>query len=263
MKKNKGDLETSRMPILGRICNLLTKYFKFTTVILIALIVFIVGIATLKVAALQWTAEVNSGDQQEQDRNVTEESQVLQDNVIRLENEAQSSQSGPSNVEIEITAENDDALSDDDSSNHDDTYVGETETTNDASWGSMKTYMSYKAITNTRSKQYRLQQQAVTDPSTGIRMVGDDYCVAIGSGWGCAIGDRIIVTLHGGKTFNAIVSDFKADAHTNSDNKTTTHDGSVVEFVVDTPSLSTRVRRSGNVGILDQFSGGVVSITKR
>ena len=25
------------------------------------------------------------------------------------------------------------------------------------SWGSMKSYMSYKAITNTRSKQYQLQ----------------------------------------------------------------------------------------------------------
>ena len=131
------------------------------------------------------------------------------------------------------------------------------------SWGSMKSYMSYKAITNTHSKQYQLQRQAVTDPATGIRTIDGDYCVAIGSGWGCVIGDRILVTLQNGKTFNAIVADAKADAHTNSDNKTTIYDGSVVEFVVDIRALPRNVRISGNVGTLDQFSGGVVSITKR
>ena len=131
------------------------------------------------------------------------------------------------------------------------------------SWGSKKTYMSYKAITNKSSKQYALQQIAVTDVNTGVRTVDGDYCVAIGTGWGFSVGDKILVTLSNGKTFNAIVGDIKANAHTNSDNKTTSHDGSVVEFIVDISSLPDTARKMGSLNVLEQFSGGIVLITQR
>lgn len=134
---------------------------------------------------------------------------------------------------------------------------------NNADWGSKKTYMSYKAITNKSSKQYALQQIAITDADTGVRTVDGDYCVAIGTGWGFSVGDKILVTLSNGKTFNAIVGDIKSNAHTNSDNKTTSHDGSVVEFIVDIPSLPNIARKMGNLNVLNQFSGGIVSITQR
>ena len=45
---------------------------------------------------------------------------------------------------------------------------------------SFKAYMSYTAITNTSSPQYKLQQQAYTG-NYGIRMVDDRYCIAVGS----------------------------------------------------------------------------------
>ena len=251
MNKNKGDLEASRMPLLGNICNLFQKYFKFIAIILFILWLIYTGVLAMKVTALRIDNNIHISEKQQliqDNQDLKEETQVLQDNVIRLESEVQTGNEAL--IEYEEKLER---------------YEGKPQETPvySTSWGSMKSYMSYKAITNTRSKQYQLQQQAVTDPATGIRMIGDDYCVAIGSGWGCAVGDRIIVTLQNGKTFNAIVADAKADAHTNSDNKTTTHDGSVVEFVVDIPALPKAVRRSGNVGTLDQFSGGVVSITKR
>jgi vacuolar-type H+-ATPase subunit I/STV1 len=265
MNKNKGDLETSRSPLWGNICNLFQKYFKFIAIILILVLIVGTGILTMKVTALQKQNHVHiseksdliqdnqelihSNQQLTQDnQDLKKETKVLQDNVIRLESEVQTGN--------EALVEYEEKLED-----YETKKVSKP--VYSTSWGSMKSYMSYKAITNTRSKQYQLQKQAVTDPTTGIRTINGDYCVAIGSGWGCAVGDRILVTLQGGKTFNALVADAKADAHTNSDNKTTTHDNSVIEFVVDIQSLPKKVRTSGNVGTLDQFSGGVVSITKR
>ena len=251
MNKNKGDLEQSRSPIWDNICNLFQKYFKFIAIILIMSLLLGIGFLSMKVTALQSKNDIHIAEKAEliqDNQDLKKEKQVLQNNVIRLESEVQTGNEALVKYEKKL-----------------ETYETKkpTKPVYSTSWGSMKSYMSYKAITNTRSKQYQLQKQAVTDPTTGIRTVNGDYCVAIGSGWGCAVGDRILVTLQGGKTFNAIVADAKADAHTNSDNKTTTHDNSVIEFVVDTGSLPKSVRISGNVGTLDQFSGGVVSITKR
>lgn len=251
MNKNKGDLETSRMPLWGYICNLFQKYFKFIAAILVVVLICGISALTLRVTALQQSNGAYRSEQREliqHNQDLEKEKQVLQDNVIRLESEVQAG-----NAALVVYEEKLERY---------ETTKPQTPTYS-TSWGSMKSYMSYKAITNTRSKQYQLQQQAITDPATGIRTINGDYCVAIGSGWGCAVGDRILVTLQGGKTFNAIVADAKANAHTNSDNKTTTHDGSVIEFVVDTKALPKSVKISGNVGTLDQFSGGVVSITKR
>ena len=265
MNKNKGDLETSRIPQLGVVYNLFQKYFKYIAIILIMLLVVGMCGLVIKVSALQKDNDLYLTENIElalDNQNLEKENEVLQNNVIQLESEVQTG--NETLVEYESKLEQ---------------YKIEEEIKKKAeeekkqqqivisapsgSWGSKKTYMSYKAITNTRSKQYQLQAKAVTDPNTGIRTIDGDYCVAIGSGWGCAVGDKILVTLEGGKTFKAIVADAKADAHTNSDNKTTTHDGSVVEFVVDIPSLPKAVRTSGSLGTLEMFSGGVVSITKR
>lgn len=251
MNKNKGDLEQSRSPLWDNICNLFQKYFKFIAIILIASLVLGMSILSLKVTALQIDNDIHIAEKAEliqDNQDLKKEKQVLQNNVIRLESEVQTGNEALVKYEEKLENYETKKLS---------------KPIYSTSWGSMKSYMSYKAITNTRSKQYQLQKKAVTDPTTGIRTIDGDYCVAIGSGWGCVVGDRILVTLQGGKTFNAIVADAKADAHTNSDNKTTTHDNSVIEFVVDTGSLPKSVRISGNVGTLDQFSGGVVSITKR
>lgn len=252
MNKNKGDLETSRMPLVGSICNLFQKYFKFIAIILMGILILGTGILSLRVAALQQDNNLHIAEKSEliqNNQDLKKETQVLQNDVIRLESEVQTGN--------EALIKYEEKLERYEEKKQVNTPVYST------SWGSMKSYMSYKAITNTRSKQYQLQQLAVTDPTTGIRTIDGDYCIAIGSGWGCVVGDRILVTLQGGKTFNAIVADAKANAHTNSDNKTTTHDGSVIEFVVDIPSLPKHVKTSGNIGTLDQFSGGVISITKR
>lgn len=255
MNKNKGDLETSRMSLLGQCIIYFRKYFKYIAVVLIVLLLVGMLGLTIKVSALQKDNQTYSTELVElalDNQDLEKENEVLQDNVIQLESEVQTGNETLVEYEVKLKKYETEAKK-----------QQAVATVPSVGWGQKKTFMSFKAITNTRSKQYQLQQQAVTDPNTGIRTIDGDYCVAIGSGWGCAVGDRILVTLEGGKAFNAIVADAKANAHTNSDNKTTTHDGSVIEFVVDIPSLPKAVRTSGSLGTLEMFSGGVVSITKR
>lgn len=129
---------------------------------------------------------------------------------------------------------------------------------------SFHSYMSYRAITNTASPQYRLQQKAYTDEQ-GIRCVGKDKCIAVGSYYSTTIGDRFKITLSSGNSFTAIVADGKSDMHTDS-----THmfrpvgygKKNVIEFVVDTSKLDSRVRQSGNIGTYSNYNGNVVSIQK-
>ena len=45
-----------------------------------------------------------------------------------------------------------------------------------------KAYMDYRTITDTASRQYQLQQSAWTDDQ-GLRRLGEDYLVAMGTGW--------------------------------------------------------------------------------
>ena len=53
MNKNKGDLETSRMSLLGQCIIYFRKYFKYIAVVLIVLLLVGVLGLTIKVSALQ------------------------------------------------------------------------------------------------------------------------------------------------------------------------------------------------------------------
>lgn len=123
--------------------------------------------------------------------------------------------------------------------------------------GSFKSYMSYKALTNTRSPQYRLQQGATT--VNGFRMYDGYYMVALGSYYGSQIGAKYRITFGDGQSINCILGDQKANSDTDSTNSYMVRDGSIVEFIVDTASLSHASRSSGNI---QEFKGRVVSIQR-
>nr|DAT96458.1 MAG TPA: cell division protein [Bacteriophage sp.] len=253
MKKNNGEIEASRMPHKGAVCRF-NKYFKYIAILLI--ISLSVGIIVLAIenSELKEENKIHIDDKVQLTMNIQDlekENEILQENVVQLESEVETGNESLIEYEKKLRAYETEKKKQ---------QVVQVSTSNN---GSMKSYMSYRAITNTRSKQYQLQQQAVTDPNTGVRTINGDYCIAIGSGWGYEIGTKVLVTLQGGKTFNAIVADAKADAHTQSDNKTTSYDGSVVEFIVEVSSLPKAVRISGNLGVLEIFNGGIISITKR
>ena len=106
-------------------------------------------------------------------------------------------------------------------------------------------YMDYRCITNTSSKQHKLQKKAYTG-NYGIRQVEGRYCIAVGSYYTEKVGTYIDLELKNGTIIPCILADCKADRDTDGMNQKTA-DGSLIEFVVDTPQLSRKVRRRGDV----------------
>lgn len=96
-------------------------------------------------------------------------------------------------------------------------------------------YMPYTAVTNTGSKQYAIlhSPDAWSDPETGMRMVGDRYCIAIGQGYGITAGEKVDVVLSDGSYVKCIVGDMKADCDTDPTRKYQNTNRNVVEMVVD------------------------------
>lgn len=128
---------------------------------------------------------------------------------------------------------------------------------------SMKSYMSYKKITNKSSKQYELQQRNdVYTDSEGFRKIGDRYIIAIGTYYSETIGDCIRVELSEGGIFEAIVGDIKDNRHTDNKNQKHKVDGSVIEFIVDTKNMDNLCKKMGNMSYATNANlmGDIVSI---
>ena len=113
--------------------------------------------------------------------------------------------------------------------------------------GSFKSYMSFRAITNKRSPQYKLQYSGKcwTD-EYGMRRSGDDYVIAVGTYYASYVGQRLLVTMTNGTQFMATVGDFKSNAHTNSTRQYNARDKSVVEFIVDSRVLHRKIKQMGD-----------------
>ena len=123
--------------------------------------------------------------------------------------------------------------------------------------GSFKTYMDYRAITNTRSEQWKLQQLAVTDEN-GFRKYDGKYMVAVGSYYAKSCGKELTVTLDTGQVIEVIVGDLKQDIHTDSTNRYVNHNGNILEFIVETSKLDSLSKKMGDVS----YSGLQGSIIK-
>ncbi len=121
-----------------------------------------------------------------------------------------------------------------------------------------KAYMDYHTITNKRSMQYQLQQDAYTD-ELGFRRYGDYYMVALGTYYADSCGKTFDITFESGTTIQAITGDIKADQHT--DTKNQHRNGNVVEFIVDTDAMPSLAHRMGDMSYAaPAFEGNIVSI---
>ena len=129
-----------------------------------------------------------------------------------------------------------------------------------SNYSGFKSYMSYRAITNNCSKQWELQQGAITDVN-GLRRYDNLIMIAIGTGWGFNIGDKISVELSSGEYILAVVGDYKADIDTDINNITTRSNGCQIEFIVDCTKICRIARRMGDMSYAG-FEGIVVDITK-
>jgi len=118
------------------------------------------------------------------------------------------------------------------------------------------TFMPYTAVTSESSNQYQLlySDECYTDQSTGIRVVNDRYCIALGTAYTDVIGTKVDVVMANGSTIPCILGDVKNPAHTDSTNRYQQYDGSVVEFIIDSQYFT------GTEQYPDDFSGDVVEL---
>lgn len=124
-----------------------------------------------------------------------------------------------------------------------------------------KSYMDYRSITSTDSRQYKLQNRYAETGEYGIRMVDGRYCVAIGSHFTSDIGQYFDLILENGTVIPCVMSDQKADKHTDSNNIVTMHNGCMSEFIVDTNSLSDSAKNRGNISYCnDSWNSKVVQV---
>lgn len=110
-----------------------------------------------------------------------------------------------------------------------------------------KSYMDYRAITYVDSLQYVLQNNYAYTGNYGIRMVNGRYCIAVGSRFTSSIGQYIDLVLENGTIIPCILADQKSDAHTDSDNIVTVHNGCASEFIVDMDYLDEVAKICGNI----------------
>lgn len=126
--------------------------------------------------------------------------------------------------------------------------------------------MSYKAITNKSSAQYKfIHSDKIKVCSDGLLRDKDGYIgVAFGSYYQDKIGDRFIVTFEDGKKQKFVAVDQKADKDTiNCANHKT--DGSMIEFVIDISKAKKTYKTAicmGNFDYADDFSGNIIKIEK-
>lgn len=124
-----------------------------------------------------------------------------------------------------------------------------------------KSFMDYRAITDKSSAQYRLQNEYAETGDYGIRMVNGRYCIAVGSYFTDDIGQYIDLILENGTVIPCVLSDQKANAHTDSNNIVTVHSGCASEFVVDTPRLNNEAKIRGDMSYsTDNWNSRVVMI---
>lgn len=124
-----------------------------------------------------------------------------------------------------------------------------------------KSFMDYRCITSTGSKQYQLQHNVAYTGKYGIRQIDGRYCVAIGSHFTTDIGIYFDLVLENGTVIPCILGDAKADQDTDSNNIITEHNGCLSEFIVDTPSLYSEAKRMGNISYCDEnWNSPVVKI---
>lgn len=115
---------------------------------------------------------------------------------------------------------------------------------------SFKSYMGAHKITDTNSAQYQLKSEYL-DSACGIKLVDNRYVIAIGTYYTETIGTRADLVMKSGEVVPCIVGDIKADEDTDATNRQHNVDGSVVEFIVNSDTLSSEAKSHGDCSWAD------------
>lgn len=115
-----------------------------------------------------------------------------------------------------------------------------------------KSWMDYRMITSTSSRQWKLQQTAITD-EYGFRLVDGYYTVAMAKMYG-PVGTKYILSFSGGQSMDVIIGDVKANTDCSHS------DGSMLEIIIDSTRMPYNVKRSGNYNSM--ITGTITEIRK-
>lgn len=125
---------------------------------------------------------------------------------------------------------------------------------------SFKSYMDADTIISRNTDQYKLKAKYVIDEQTGIWTVDERYCIAVGSYYTKSIGTYIDVVMENGSTLHCILGECKRNRDTDYTNRQN-QNGSVVEFIVNTSSIPSMVRKMGNCSYAcEEMKGEIKSI---
>lgn len=122
---------------------------------------------------------------------------------------------------------------------------------------SFKSYMDADTITSRNTDQYKLKAKYVLDPQTGIWTVDERYCIAVGSYYTQSIGTYIDVVMENGSILHCILGECKRNRDTDCTNRQNPN-GSVVEFIVNTSSTPSMVRKMGDCSYGSQSMTGEI-----
>lgn len=123
-----------------------------------------------------------------------------------------------------------------------------------------KSFMSYRAITDKTSPQYKLQGISYTG-NYGIRQVNNRYCIAVGTAFNAEIGTYIDIVLENGEIIPCIMGDVKSNQHTDTSNIFTLNNGCASEFIVDVKKLDSETKAYGNMSMCcEEWDSCIVSI---
>lgn len=128
-----------------------------------------------------------------------------------------------------------------------------------------KAYEDADYITNsTKTAHGKLKKKYHLDSKTGVWMVGNRYCIAMGSYYSKKIGTKIdLVLCHKGKKriLKCIIADVKSDRHTTNNYRICRNSGGLVEFVVRTSSIPRQAKLMGDVSYAHKkFKGKTIKI---
>lgn len=121
-----------------------------------------------------------------------------------------------------------------------------------------KSYTNYHCLSRS-SAQWKLQEKAHTD-NNGLRKIGNDYLVAMGSYYAKSLGNRFRITTSTGNVFTVMICDFKADGDTNSTHQYT-RNGCMIEFYVDN-NLNSKAKQMGDISYIKGFSGNITKVER-
>lgn len=138
---------------------------------------------------------------------------------------------------------------------------------------SFKPYTDYRCYNIKASRNYKLQQLAVTD-IYGLRVVKDSaeeerWCIALGTAWAGAhqdsIGNCVDIYMENGAVLKCVLADVKRTEDTvNRENRYGATNNDLVEFIVDTPKLVNEAKIRGNISFAaDIFYGEPIGVVVR